>query len=120
MAYVALTDESKHTLSRETGLELTNANGDTIVTGAGNGLEIAYGLKNVLVLRNATGNPATVTIKVVQPAIAAEVGLTVADKELAVADGELVLLPLAAIYRQVSDVVRVECDEAIDVALITF
>ncbi len=118
MARVSLASASIHNVDRDVGTDLTAIAGDTIVTGADNGLIIPYTPSRLLVLRNETAGSAVVTIKTANPAGAAAVNLTVADKSVTVGIGLTLLYPASAIFRQVGEVVWLDCDVAIEVAAV--
>lgn len=103
MARVNLNTNSIHTLNRDTGSDPATLTAHTIATGVGNGLEVPYKANNVLLLRNGTANPATVTVKVVNPSQAVAVNVATPDKTIAVAAGQTKLYPMAAIFRQAGE-----------------
>ena len=118
MARTNLSSGAIHKLDRSVGTDITTLTGDTIVIGPDNGLIVLYRPGNVLVFNNGTVNPATVTLKTANPNTAGAVGLIVADKTVSVPNGETLIYPVSAIFRQADNVVYVDCDEAIDVAVL--
>ncbi len=119
MARTNLTSGSQHTIDRDAGDDITALAGDAISTGAGNGLIVPYKANGLLVLKNATGFAATATVKTVNPTQAKTVNLTIGDKTVAVADGKTILYPMSGIFRQADEVIWVDCDQAISVAVLS-
>lgn len=101
------------------GLNLTDATYETLVTGAGNGVTFDYHPHNIVVIKNASGLSATVTLKVNQPTAYSGPGLTIPDETVTVADGKTFLYPSLPIFKNSSTAkMTVEADQAVDVIVI--
>jgi len=70
------------------GLNITDASFATLGTGAGNGVSFPYDSNNRVILKKDTGGAATFTVKVPTPTIYSNVGVTVPDMTVSVANGK--------------------------------
>ena len=100
------------------GVDLIALTYETMATGDGNGVECPYRPGDLIVMYNTTASPATYTVKVAQPSTFSTYELTVPDLDVAVADGELMIVPVAAIFRQTDGNLYVDCDVAADIAVL--
>jgi hypothetical protein len=91
---------------------------ETLVTGAGNGVEFTHNPAHLLILKNASGLSADFTIKVPTPSTYTDI-TTVNDDVITVADGKTYLVKLASVYKQTNGLVYVDCDQACDVLLVS-
>jgi outer membrane protein assembly factor BamB len=95
-----------------TGLNITDATYTTLGVGAANGVEIPYRDGDLLILRNDSGSSATYTLKVAQPAVYSDVGVTVPDVTIVVATGKMHVVNTDAIMRQADGDVYIDCSVA--------
>lgn len=98
----------------DTGLNLTDATFATLGTGANNGVSFAYDGNNRVILKNDTGGAATFTVKVPTPTAYTNVGVTVPDMSVAVANGktyEFKALSLS-VARQSDGAIYIDCNVA--------
>jgi len=108
---MARTPISRTTLSAA-GLNLTDASFSTLSTGAGNGIEVPYREGDVLILKNDTGGAAVFTVKVRQPQAFTNLGITVPDETLTVANGKTYIVPLSPVFKQTDGDIYVDCGVA--------
>ena len=103
------------------GYNLTDS-GDfnTLTPGSGNGVEFEYSSSNEIILKNDTGGPAVFTFVIgVRAAEDTEVGGTITDTTVTVADGKThVLNDLNELFRNSDGNVYIDCDVAGKVLLL--
>ncbi len=84
----------------------------TMSTGSGNGVKFDFSHKTILVMKNDTGSAATFTL--VMPSLSEyeDLGGTVNDSTIAVANGKTYLSHLSDIFKQTDGKAYVDCNVA--------
>lgn len=95
-----------------TGLNVTDASFATSGTGAGNGVSFTFDNNFRVILKNDTGSAATFTIKVPTPASYTEVGVTIPDMTVAVANGKTHEFKPMSVWRQSDGNIYIDCNVA--------
>lgn len=72
-----------------TGLNITDASFATLGAGANNGVTFPYDSNIRIILKNDTGGAATFTIKIPTPTTYSDIGVTVPDMTVSVANGKM-------------------------------
>lgn len=99
-----------------------SADFETLVAGAGNGVEFTYNVRDFVVLKNTVASVANFTFKVPTESKYSERGITVGDVTVQLADGSTTpqywIYLLSAIFQQASGNVIIECDVAGEVLVL--
>jgi len=98
----------------DTGLNITDASFATLGAGASNGVTFPYDSNNRVILKNDTGGAATFTIKVPTPTIYSNVGVTVPDMTVSVANGKMYEFKAVSLNvgRQSDGSIYIDCNVA--------
>lgn len=97
-----------------TGVNITDATYTTMATGTDNGVTFPHDSRDVIILRNDTGGPATFTLIVNVPPELTAIGVTPANQTVVVATGKTVLLKpgTAIIGSDTARTIAIDCDVA--------
>lgn len=90
---------------------------NTLVPGAGSGVNFTYDDKLTIFLSNPTVGDATFTLKVAAIPTLTSLGLTTPDKTYVVATGETWIIPPLFAFRDANGLVTIECDVAAQVGV---
>ncbi len=98
----------------DTGLNVTDATFATLGTGASNGVTFPYDGNNRILLKNDTGGAATFTIKLPTPTTHSNLGVTVPDMTVAVANGKTYEFKASSLQvaRQSDGAIYIDCNVA--------
>ena len=103
----------------DTGFNLTDTNKfTTLATGSGNGVEFPQDQSQRIVLKNAAGSTATVTVKIPTPAQYSSLSLALPDMTLTIDNGKTFILEPHPQFRQSDGNVYIDCDKAIDILVL--
>lgn len=93
---------------------ITDATYTTMATGADNGVSFSYNSRDVIILRNDTGGPATFTLIVNVSAELTAIGVTPANQTIVLATGKIALLKpgTAIIGPAPAQTIAIDCDVA--------
>jgi hypothetical protein len=84
-------------------------------TGSGNGATVSYHDTNLLLIKNDTGGPATVTIGVVQPTAYSDASVTIPDQSISIADTKEYIVQKREIYAQTDGFIYIDADVLVKV-----
>lgn len=95
-----------------TGLNITDASFATTGTGVGNGVSFPYDGNGRVILKNDTGGAATFTVKIPTATNYSDIGLTVPDMSVAVANGKSLEFKMASLQlaRQSDGAIYIDCN----------
>ncbi len=97
----------------KTGLNLTDQAFTTLASGSGNGVSFSYQSNRVLCLKNDSGGSAVFTIKLTNPPGYTEIGATVPNPTITVANNKTHLVSLDELMQAPgTTTITVECDVA--------
>lgn len=95
---------------------------ETLVAGAGNGVEFEYAPGDLIFLKNTVASAANFDILVPTPSQYSDAGITIPDDSVQLADGSTTpqywVHKEFAIYRQSGGTVIIECDVAAEVLVL--
>ena len=118
MARATLTPTTLTAISSN-GYNLTDSSDfTTLSTGSGNGVEFTHDPADLVVLKNDTGGAATYTL--VLPALSqvTDVGGSVTDPTVTVADGKTHVFKSPTVLKQADGKVYIDCDVAAEVLVL--